>query len=174
MAQQPAGHLTNWTVVLTTAERAGATQVPFIINGKEEKIATLLRNEENANALDYQLKNARILSPGHEALDLDDEEYADALAKTIANQKPNPKNVAVRPSGVQARLKRDPSKALLLLYPLDPVGTGVPGHPRTHTAVLGYAICFPVLTNDEKVSYVVNEQFFRNPELGDGLEEEDE
>ena len=75
---------------------------------------------------------------------------------------------------MQVRLKRDPSKALLLLYPLDPAGTGTPGHPRASAPVLGYAISFPVLSNDQKVSYVVNEQFFRNPELGGGLEEEDD
>jgi len=176
ISDQLSGNLSNWTVVLATADREGALLAPFFMNGEAKPVLvpTLLRNTDDTTGLDYQLKNSRILSPGHEALDLDDEEYQEALAETIARQKPDAKNVAVRPSGVQVRLKRDPSKALLLLYPLDPAGTGTPGHPRASAPVLGYAISFPVLENDRKVSYVVNEQFFRNPELGDGLEEEDE
>lgn len=175
-AQQPAGHLTTWTVVLATADREGAALAPFFMNGQAGPvmIPTLLRNTDNVTGLDYQLKNSRILSPGHEALDLEEPDYQNALAKTIANQKPDARNKAVRPSGVQVRLKRAPSQALLLLYPLDPEGTGNPGSPRTSSSVLGYAISFPVLENDKKVSYVVNEQFFRNPELGGGLEEEND
>jgi hypothetical protein len=174
-AQQSTGNLTTWTVVLVTADREGATLAPFTINGKEEHIATLLRSEEDATGLDYQLKNARILSPDHEALDLEDADYQEALRLTIAGQKPDAKNIAVRPSGVQVRIKRPASHGLLLLYPLDPKGTGTEETgPRVSSPVLGYAISFPFIGNDKKVSYVVNEQFFQNPELGGGLEEEND
>jgi hypothetical protein len=178
--QLPAGNLTTWTVVLATdtreedikaKSRKTITTAPFLINGIETEVETLLRNDDN-NGPEYLLKNARILSPDHEALDLDEDDYQEVLELTRKEQKAGSKK-ATRPSGVQVRIKRDDSQGLLLLYPLDPLGTGTDKFPpRAKMPILGYAISFPQIDNDVKVSYVVNDQFFREPELGGGLEEE--
>ena len=167
--QQPES-LTEWTVVLTKATRDGAAPAPFTINGASVDVPTLLRTEATDQAGDYKLKNARILSPGHEALDLTKPEFDEALAETQARQQPGAK-LATRPSGVFIRKNRSHKRGLLLLYPLDPAGCAraTPGSP-----LLGYAICFPSLTDDQPVEYLVVEHFFKYPELGGGLEEEEE
>ena len=48
----------------------------------------VLRTEAADKSGDYKLKNARILSPGHEALDLTKTEFDQALLETQDNQKP--------------------------------------------------------------------------------------
>lgn len=146
--QQPAGNLTTWTVVLVTdtreeviktKERKTITKASFLINGVETEVETLLRNDADYGP-EYQLKNARILSPDHEALDLSEPEYQEVLKLTRKGQKAGSKDAA-RPSGVQVRIKRDDSQGLLLLYPLDPLGTGTDKFPpRAKSPILGYAI----------------------------------
>lgn len=169
IAQQPQDHLTEWTVVLTKATREGAALAPFTVNGTKVEVPTLLRTEAADKSGDYKLKNARILSPGHEALDLVKAEFDKALLETQENQKPEAAK-ATRPSGVFIRKNRSRKRGLLLLYPLDPAGCS---RATAGTPILGYAICFPVLTSDKKVTYLVVEHFFKYPELGGGLEEEE-
>ena len=167
--QHPRNHLTEWTVVLTQANREGAATASFTIGGAPVDVPTLLRTEAADQAGDYKLKNARILSPGHEALDLTQTEFDKALAATQAHQKPDAKP-ATRPSGVFIRKYRDRKRGLLLLYPLDPAGCT---RATANTPILGYAICFPTFIDDEPVEYLVVEHFFEYPELGSGLEEEE-
>jgi len=167
--QQPE-HLSEWTVVLTKATREGAATASFTINGAKTEVPALLRTEAADQAGDYKLKNARILSPGHEALDLTKTEFDAALAETRTRQDADAEQ-AVRPSGVFIRKHRSPKRGLLLLYPLDPAGCT---RATAGTPILGYAICFPALTGDKPVEYLVVEHFFKYPELGGGLEAEEE
>lgn len=167
-AQQPQDYLTDWTVVLTTGE--GDTKATFDINGNKVDVPTLVRTEADDQDCDYKLKNARILSPGHEALDLSVDEFAEALELTRSKQKPGAKPTG-RPSGVFVRKARPRRRGLLLLYPLDPIGCS---RAKAGQPILGYAISFPVLNNDQKVTYLVVEHFFKYPELGLGLDEEEE
>jgi hypothetical protein len=172
-AQQPNGNLTEWTIILATTKRTDATPAIFMINGREEEVNPLLRTEAEDKLAEYKLKNARLLDPSHESLDildLEPETYEEILAITRANKKPSSKKTPEWPTGVLTKKERPRNRGVLLLYPLDPRGT----RAASDTPILGYAISFPVLTNDRKVPYLVTEQFFRNPELGTGLEEEED
>jgi hypothetical protein len=154
--QQQDGRLTSWTIVLMQAENDANPEVPFVINGATENVRTTFRNAAGANdksktvsTVEYVIPKAHIISPRHEALDLTAEQLDKALTATRAERKG-----AAYPSGEQIRLNRPASEALLLLYPLDPEPAGY----EAGIPVMGYAISFPAIKKDRKVTYMGNAQ----------------
>ncbi|TGD81696.1 Z1 domain-containing protein [Hymenobacter wooponensis] len=159
--QQPDGRLTNWTVILMEADNKKTIDVDFEIDGTITPVRTTLRNAAGSNpkpgevakvsTTEYVIPKAHIISPRHEYLDLDKKAVEEALEETQADRP-----AATIPSGEFVRGKRPASEALLLLYPLDPEPAG---YDRAEgVPVMGYAISFPRLKKDKKVTYMGNAQ----------------
>lgn len=96
-----------------------------------------------------------ILSPGDETLDLSAEEFAYALDLTNWSRKAKGKGTTDRPAGPDIRIARGrrPQRALLLLYPLDPVEAGMAdlGMP-----LIGIVISFPEFPRAKSLTYKYN------------------
>jgi len=96
-----------------------------------------------------------ILNPPDEALDLSDDEYADALAETNSVRNAAGQAPADRPAGPEIRRVRGrrPQNGMLILYPLDPA---TPGTVESDGAVIGVVISFPESTTARRRIYVEN------------------
>jgi hypothetical protein len=79
------------------------------------------------------------LSPFDEAIDLTEDEFAEALAETNRERQAVKKDPTDRPSGPSIRDVRRPQNGLLIIYPLDP------DVPKIKTArpVIGVVVSFP-------------------------------
>jgi len=82
-----------------------------------------------------------ILSPFDEAIDLTDNEFADALAETNQERQATGLQPSNRPSGPSIRSVRGrrPRNGLLIIYPLDPALAGI----NTERPVIGVVVSFP-------------------------------
>ena len=108
----------------------------------------------------------RLLNPRDEAVDLDSDAYAAALADTLAappKRKRKTDKPPEAPSGVYLRQYRPSTRGMLLLYPLARCQEiDDEGRKFDHvflpadTAPIGLGISFPASSNAQSVSYVVN------------------
>jgi hypothetical protein len=162
------GHLTNWTVVLLSGKKTGHTFAGH-------KVTLVGRAGENVTKDGVSL-GSRLLSPRDEALDLTDDEFDRALAATRASWAPDPARANQRktppdlPTGPEIRAHRPLERALLLLYPLDPVtllDTKVPPpiDPATLKPIVGFYLSFPNRLTKRSVRYVVN-NIYSSQEFG--------
>ncbi|MEV5442653.1 Z1 domain-containing protein [Streptomyces sp. NPDC052644] len=155
------GELGRWTVRIvsrngaaTTTELAGHT------------LGTVIRAaSKTARTTSGRHTIKRVLSPRDEALDLEDQQYAAALAKTkelaLGEIKRNgePRNPAL-PSSFQIRMQRRPDQPLLLLYLIQaPEGSGV------EVPLIGFAASFPLSRVDNAKEYVVNVPWWNETEV---------
>ncbi len=105
----------------------------------------------------YTLIRARLGTKRDEALGLDEEGMREALDKTIRDSraKTRPK----QPSAIQMRgvRRKDGGTGLLMLYLLDPKGNVVDGD----LPPVGYAVSFPPLDGDMKVSHRVSKRYIQ-------------
>ncbi|PTX14726.1 Z1 domain-containing protein [Pontibacter mucosus] len=192
-AQVRSNNLVNWTVVLvnnTTAKKEDAWH--FEINGMDTEIGltdrsiTLTHPEEIVSS--YSINKAMIISPNHEMIDLSDQRISHALALTKMDwQKEEKKKEPVLPSGARVRYTRAASNGLLILYPLHYSPNHrwpEPGAPdqkdfkserRTlsDVPIIGFAVSFPEIADDEKIEYAVNKQFIDEFDYPDELDAED-
>ncbi|MET4108341.1 Z1 domain-containing protein [Hymenobacter sp. UYP22] len=121
----------------------------------------------------YMVSRSHIIDPRHELLDLTDGQVKAACdAHRAAKEKeqqdkrihalqvglPEPDLPEVKvdvPAGRFIRTARPQTQGLLLLYPLSPVAAGM----GTEYPVMGYALSFPKILDDEGIEYAVNEVF---------------
>ncbi|MFF5423239.1 MULTISPECIES: Z1 domain-containing protein [unclassified Streptomyces] len=146
------GELGRWTVRIvsrkdaaTTTELAGHTLGPVV-----RAASNTARTAPDRHTI------KRVLSPKDEALDLDNEQYEAALAKTKElalgeiRRNGEPRDPAL-PSSFQIRMQRRHDQPLLLLYLIQaPEGSGV------NTPLIGFAASFPLSRADNAKEYVVN------------------
>ena len=177
--QQQDGRLIHWTIILKVADNAANPEADFDINGVITPVRTTLREAAGSKSrpkpgqpappprvstTEYIIPRGHIISSRHEYLDLNQDQIAQALAITRTTRP-----AASVPLGNEVRKQRLPAEALLLLYPLDPrpggyeQAAGVPVIP-----VMGYAISFPRLKGDRRVTY------FGNAQLAEEFVSEDE
>ena len=111
-----------------------------------------------------------LTDPKDEGIDIDDDVWRDALARTRAAWKPDPArgrlNPPTSPSGKGIREARDrlggaADRGLLLLYTLAPYKgkAKLPGNlivPGWDKPVMAFAIAFPSAENGIRVEYEVN------------------
>jgi hypothetical protein len=108
----------------------------------------------------YSIK--QLLSPGHESIDLSQEERARALAETLAEYRLNPgrrKKEPETPVGWALRRQRPKERGLLLIYPLrppEPVADSALTAELMTEPVMGFLASFPVSPGAPAVDYVVN------------------
>ena len=157
--------LTNWHVALFAGDQADRTAVLAGLTCQMNKRAVNTRayeEEEQARMGRYIIR--RLLAPRDEAVDLNEEEYAEALALTRAawqadpgrSRRKTPPDVPSGPSIRTIRGQRYPERALLLLYPLDPQPAGI----EFDEPVMGFGVSFPLTKVSAPVTYTVNNVYW--------------
>ena len=161
MAQE--GELTEWTVALVGKDGSGGDEA------KPRSFADfpieLLKRKKNGTHDDrYSIKT--LISPRDEQVDITPAQWDAALQKTRStwqgdSGRDQGKELPNEPSGPALRHVRgfgpdpEPKKGLLLLYLLDPDGSGV-DVIKGSSPVLAWAISFPGSNSGTKVPYEVN------------------
>ena len=153
-SQLKRNELTYWTVALISITR---TENKHQICG----IETGLSNRGNVSSTEdrYSLSKNHLISRRDEYIDLNDEEYNEALENSItawrvSGSKKSP--IPTEPSGPFIRAVRNKASGLLLIYLLDlndPI--------FKELAVPGYAISFPASKTAGEIEYVVNTNYWR-------------
>lgn len=164
MARQ--GELTSWTV----AVMSGSQESTYSVDGQYE-IKLVKRTPKHGADDRYSI--GRLLSPRDEALDLDEDEWLEALELTKASWLSDParnehikKEEPKRPSGPAIRrvrgggiggVSQKSKPGLLLIYLLDPTIEGIDSNFDGNTPpIVAFGISFPGSANGTKVKYEVN------------------
>lgn len=143
-----AGELTDWTVFLATGEDG----IEVELAGR--RFRSILRTPLGDRSTSTRFIVKSILNPPDEAIDLADDEFAEALRQTNEERRLEGKHETKRPSGpsVRAVRARRPQNGLLIIYPLDPalaeVGTARP--------LIGVVVSFPESPTALKSLYLEN------------------
>ena len=155
-SQNSLGGLESWTVALISNQSGGQART---LGGYE--VYPLQRAVYLADSLDqdavYRIR--RLVSPTDEVIDLTDEQWQQALEKTVQrhrNDREGSRHLAEprRPSGPNIRDVRDSKNGLLLIYPLEgPYTDGMP--------FVGFAVSFPYAESDTPVEYFVNSIYWQ-------------
>lgn len=147
--------LYDWTVVLADVRGGSEGEIGGLSVGLTK------RTDHNSTADPLRYTVRRVVSPGHELVELpkDSNTWDRALANTLESWKLNPRRkegdrVPDRPSGLWERRLRDVSKGLLLLYPLDPQSWKA--YDGDTTPFVGFAASFPASDRAEPLEYQVN------------------
>ncbi|NIG54670.1 Z1 domain-containing protein [Chitinophaga sp. Cy-1792] len=163
-AQVEKNHLCNWTIVLINNTK-DASLVPI---NNLVKIGLTSRADVGDDT-DYVITQSRLIDPRHEYIDLTDEEIR--RAQKIAEDSGNGRLTEI-PSPPLIRAVRRPSNALLLIYLLD----NKPDKDKASVAdvpLAGLAISFPQIIKDVPIEYAVNEQFLKELDYPEELDERD-
>ena len=186
LAQSRKGNLVNWTVALINNSIASAEN-EYQFKGINKKIGLTDRTNVSSDPNDYVVTKYNITDHRHELIDLSESEIIDARLQTEADYKEERQtDFPDIPSRKRIKWKRSCKSGLLLLYPLNHNcqyifdDTTTPKTTRrkqiSEVPVMGIALSFPENENDEKVEYAVNEQFrkeYEYPEELDQIENSD-
>jgi len=151
------GKLVNWTIGLINNSRAvEGTQVNY---GDQRVGLSYRRDDAKGGAQYYELSKAHIIGNFHEYIDLNSDQLAKAFEETEKDKRENGIETATEhPSPLRIRKNREEKNALLLIYPLNPQPS-LENPPYSKYPIIGLAISFPIIENEEKVLYAVNEVF---------------
>lgn len=158
-----AGELTTWTVALISA--IGSQKIPYSIgscgiNLTQRSVSTDMKEKIHGGL--YSI--GRIVNPPDEWIDFNPTEYKKAVEATQRRWTENPgrrKTMPSEPSGPVLRKCRPVTDGLLLIYPLEPVSSGLKGDDPevTEKPIMGFAVSFPWSPDAPLVDYVVNQRF---------------
>jgi len=168
--QQKHGLITNWTIVLINNTTTDKT---VKINA-DVTVGLTKRSDFTPESNYYTINKSHIIDPRHEYIDLTDEEIKRAFRKTIEDAKKNGKNLSKidKPSPVQIKQVRLQTQALLLIYLLDPQPKENKA-PISSIPIAGLAVSFPWMKNARAIEYAVNEQFLKELEYSEELDEQE-
>jgi hypothetical protein len=145
-AQIARNELTDWTVFLPSADGT-----PVSIGSRQTK--SVKRTPRDGGAENrYIVKTT--LSPFDEAIDLTEEEFADALEQTNSERQAEGEDPTDRPSGPSIRdvRGRRPQNGLLIIYPLDSKVAKI----DTDRPVIGVVVSFPESPTARRRLYLEN------------------
>ena len=165
--QVKAGDLTRWTVALISNRSKDARTSDI---GQEKNVGLIQRGEDDSKSskVTYAMRNSRIVNPPDEFLDLTQEQYDEAFARTLAlfregKMETKDNKEPVKATGKMVREVRDDKQALLFLYPLDPKYSDLKDmDPDLDVPIFGYAISFPESKHAIPVEYVVDKTYRNN------------
>lgn len=168
------GQLTKWSVALLGGG-LGTGETHTFPGGEPSTSYSIRKTDdpEDESKVDPKLFSIGVLTdPKDEGIDLDDEAWRDALARTKAASKREPGNPPKFPSGkgireARGKLGGEADRGLLLLYPLTPYFYGdaekdrskKPGRlivPGWNKPIMAFAIAFPASEKRIEVEYEVN------------------
>jgi hypothetical protein len=144
-AQLPAGHLAQWTIGVIAGGDGKKTKLfGFDLNCTK-------RDDSMRGGTDYYIiPQRRLISPSHEEMDFDAEDLKQLLRSKSGTLNP-----------LALREARPSTRALLLLYPLDPDYAGIRGNRIfSSSPILGYAVSFPKIPGAREIEYTVNNVFW--------------
>lgn len=160
------GELSSWTVAVIGGNDSAAG-APFSLCGKYT-LEHMISRKRVSSTEHYSI--GRLLSPRDETVDLDEDSWKAAMRLTIEDRVKDPgrgtdetgKDEPRYPGGVWVRHVRGlgaegvpahPEKGLLLLYPVDLKGEGVPDGALP---VVGFGVSFPASHSTTTVKYAVD------------------
>lgn len=172
------GRLREWTVFVAS----GTSETRFQLGSVEVKLVKRAwhgtTDECDSLRKENHYRIRRLLSPTDESVDLRRPDWEIAMARTLAEWEADSgdRQEPSRPGGRQIREVRDPTRGLLLIYPLDPgpdEEDKVEADAR-NIPVIGFGISFPQVdaVHATKVRYVVNNVYWKQ-EFG-GLSADDQ
>jgi len=180
IAQNKKGNLVNWTISLIHNSMA-KSEDEFKFPGLSTNVGLTDRTNISNDGSNYEVAKYNITDHRHELIDLSSEEINLAKAQTEADyKKEGKKEKPEMPSRKRIKWQRNSKNGLLLIYPLnhncqhiiDETAT-----PKTFERkvisdipIIGIAVSFPEIENDEKIEYAVNEQFKKEYEYPDELD----
>ena len=161
--QNENGDLVNWTALMPS----GSSKEYYDLKGcGKARLVRRAWDPDQLDSLSDHLSIGRLVSPRDESFDLTNGEYSEALNRTIAEWKHNKdksrrKKAPEEPSGISIRNTRNRRNGLMLIYLLEPpVGKEYGNKP-----FVAFALSFPGNPNDKKVTYVVNNVYYKQ-EMG--------
>lgn len=176
-AQTKKGNLVHWTVALINNSTA-KPEDEFEFRGLTKKVGLTDRTNISNDPMDYEVAKYNITDHRHELIDLDETEVREAKAQTETDYKEEgKKDIPELPSRKRIKWQRDSKKGLLLIYPLNKICYRSPVEKAeviSEVPVIGIAVSFPEIENDEKIEYAVNEQFRKEYEYPDELDQIEE
>ncbi len=166
-AQMAKGELIRWTVAIAAGNSPNRLTLPGA-----EGLHLIQRKPVTGTSrvLSTECEVGVLVNPAHEALGLEPVMAMKALKETEEDFRMRGKEAPKRASGEKLRAHRDPAEGLLLVYPIDPVASGVNVDTR-EIPIVGYAIAFPQSETAERISYRVNQVFL--DQLADNLDDAD-
>lgn len=159
------GELVNWNIAIRFKNDAEFNYNLDSLNGINE-IGCIVRTSDPDKNDKYNLniRKNHIISPKDEFIDLDEEEFANSLARSkVLNKNYNndfPKGEVVRNEF------RNPTTAFLILYFLNPRMAGFDGD----NPIVGFAISFPRSIVNPTVTFAVHEQLLSKFNISDDLD----
>lgn len=171
-AKQKEGELVRWTIALIGAAQEGGSPTGWTFCHKYRINRLVERNQEEA-VKGERYSISRLISPRDESIDLDKAQWDEAMRFTLKDWEDNPtrtvkgmqvpKKMPEQPGGVWIRHVRgggegsnvhgSRDRGLLLLYPMDPQGAGL---PAGSSPMVGFGISFPVSGSLTTVEYKVD------------------
>jgi hypothetical protein len=142
------GELTEWVVFLAAGDRG----IEVELAGRRFPSVQRSPRTDSSTSTRFIIKS--VLNPPDEAIDLADDEFAEALRLTNKERRLEDKPETDRPAGpcIRAVRAKRPQNGLLLIYPLDPVlaeaGTARP--------LIGVVVSFPESDTALKRLYLEN------------------
>jgi hypothetical protein len=179
-AQTKKGNLVNWTVALINNSTA-KSENEYLFKGIDVKVGLIDRTNISNDTNEYEVTKYNITDQRHELIDLSPQEIAIAKAHTELDYK-EAKSIEIpeMPSRKRIKWQRNSKNGLLLIYPLNPNCQHIVDNttdPKTierklisNVPIIGIAVSFPEIENDEKIEYAVNEQFSKEYDYPDELD----
>lgn len=183
IAQSRKRNLVNWTVALINNSTA-SKENQYHFKGIMEKVGLVDRTNISTDPNDYEVAKYNITDHRHELIDLSEAEIVDAKEQTEADyREEQKKDIPDIPSRKRIKWKRSCKNGLLLLYPLNHNcqyifdDSTTPKEIRrkqiSEMPIIGIAVSFPENEYDEKIEYAVNEQFKKEYEYPEELDQTD-
>lgn len=142
-----AGELSDWTVFMATGD-----QTEVRLAGRTFLSVKRTPRADRSTTSRFIVRS--ILNPPDEAIDLNADEFAEALRQTNDERRLSGTAETTRPSGPSIRAVRGqrPQSGLLLIYPLDPVIAVV----DTISPLVGVVVSFPESATALQRLYIAN------------------
>jgi hypothetical protein len=169
LAQTRKRNLINWTIAVISNSGANAEN-EFSFPGISDKIGLTDRTNISKEPEQYEVAKYNITDHRHELIDLSQPQVDIALAQTKEDNRAdgNADDIEL-PSRKRIKWGRTSTNGLLIIYPLnnncqfiiDPLAKPklIGRKQISKVPIIGIAISFPEIDNDEKIEYAVNEQF---------------
>jgi hypothetical protein len=165
--------LTEWHIAIHEGKSNN-----IVTLGTEERLSIkpgYRSPEENQpKSHSFLLNRYRLIGGGDEDLDLTKEQISDAfdITRSVWKEKGSSGQEPKGPNPLELRRQRNPKKGLLLIYVVEP--RGEEWDFSTEAPYIGFAVSFPNSSTNRKVTYLVDQSWWKLEYGIEPDEEEDE